>query len=72
MFHQLKRLYFSCCTDVKLQLEDAQRRLNETKAKQVEVMKDLIVIQNNLNSTTSMHIHHTHYNHIKKQLSGNQ
>uniref|UniRef100_A0A8D3DC26 Laminin subunit alpha-5 n=1 Tax=Scophthalmus maximus TaxID=52904 RepID=A0A8D3DC26_SCOMX len=48
-----------CCTELKPQLEEAQKRLDDAKNKQVQVMKDLEKIQNNLNSTTSTHIQHT-------------
>uniref|UniRef100_A0A7N6B1R5 Laminin subunit alpha-5 n=1 Tax=Anabas testudineus TaxID=64144 RepID=A0A7N6B1R5_ANATE len=46
-----------CCTDMKPQLEDAQKRLKEIKTKQNQLMKNLTAIQNSLNSTTSTTTH---------------
>ncbi|XP_056241478.1 laminin subunit alpha-5 isoform X1 [Seriola aureovittata] len=40
--------------ELKPQLEDAQERLDDAKTKQVQVMKDLETIQNNLNFTTNV------------------
>ncbi|XP_047186725.1 laminin subunit alpha-5 isoform X2 [Scophthalmus maximus] len=40
--------------ELKPQLEEAQKRLDDAKNKQVQVMKDLEKIQNNLNSTTNV------------------
>lgn len=45
----------SCGTELKPQLEDAQRRIDEAKTKQLDVMEDLAAVQNNLNFTTSTH-----------------
>lgn len=45
----------SCGTELKPQLEDAQRRVDEAKTKQLDVMEDLAAVQNNLNFTTSTH-----------------
>nr|XP_020464725.1 laminin subunit alpha-5 [Monopterus albus] len=39
---------------LKPQLEDARRRLNDSKTKQVQVMKKLATVQSNLNSTTNV------------------
>ena len=49
-----------CFSDLKPQLEDAKRRLDEAKTKQADVMKDLETVQNNLNFTLSTHVSHTH------------
>lgn len=55
-----------CCTDLKPQLEDVQRRLDDAKTKQSDVMKDLEMVQNNLNFTTSTHTHtHTFFRNTK-------
>ncbi|XP_036961278.1 laminin subunit alpha-5 isoform X1 [Acanthopagrus latus] len=40
--------------DLKPQLEDAKRRLDEAKTKQADVMKDLETVQNNLNFTLNV------------------
>ncbi|XP_041655744.1 laminin subunit alpha-5 isoform X2 [Cheilinus undulatus] len=40
--------------NLKPQLEEAQRRLDEAKAKQADVMKDLEMVQNNLNFTSNV------------------
>lgn len=39
---------------LKPQLEDAKRRLDDAKTKQADVMKDLEMVQNNLNFTTNV------------------
>ncbi|KAM6929230.1 laminin subunit alpha-5 [Lycodopsis pacificus] len=50
---EVKKLNDELNNDLKPQLEDAQRRLDDAKTKQVDVMKDLAAVQENLNFTTN-------------------
>lgn len=58
-----------CFSDLKPQLEDAERRLDEAKTKQADVMKELETVQNNLNFTLSTHVKHTHQHNRSKSLT---
>lgn len=51
--------FFFCSTELKPQLKDAKKRLNDAKSKKDKLMKDLEKIQESLNLTTSMELFHT-------------
>ncbi|XP_034550802.1 laminin subunit alpha-5 [Notolabrus celidotus] len=51
---EVEKLSDELNNDLKPQLEDAQRRLDEAKTKQADVMKDLEMVQNNLNFTSNV------------------
>nr|XP_020511496.2 laminin subunit alpha-5-like [Labrus bergylta] len=51
---EVEKLSDDLNNDLKPQLEDAQRRLDEAKTKQADVMKDLEMVQNNLNFTSNV------------------
>ncbi|XP_045913044.1 laminin subunit alpha-5 isoform X2 [Micropterus dolomieu] len=50
---EVEKLNDELNNDLKPQVEDAQRRLDDAKTKQVDVMKDLKTVQKNLNFTTN-------------------
>ncbi|KAA8582349.1 hypothetical protein FQN60_009089 [Etheostoma spectabile] len=53
-FVDVTKAYNNIINKLKPQLEDAQRRLGDAKTKQAAVMKDLDMVQNNLNFTTNV------------------